>query len=177
MTVHARAISHVSYTISDLAQRTSGRLIGDGELRINRVAKLESAGPGEIAYVEDEKFFEAAKKSRASCLIVPIGAPVDSACRIEVKNPKLAFAQIAEVLHPPKQRAPEIHSSPAIADSAKIGQDVFIGAFVCVGEGSSIGDRTQIRAGAKIGDGVTIGDDCPIHPHLFTHEAMPLCNP
>ena len=176
MTVHANAISHVSYTISDLAQRTSGRLIGDGELRINRVAKLESAGPGEIAYVEDEKFFEAAKKSRASCLIVPIGAPVDSACRIEVKNPKLAFAQVAELLHPLKQRAPEIHSSAVIAPGARIGQGVFIGAFVCVGENSSVGDRTQIRAGAKIGDGVTIGDDCLIHPNVFIEDAMTIGN-
>src|ERR1043165_501019 len=143
MTVHANAISHDSYTVSDLAQRTSGRVIGNGELRINRVAQLESAGSGEIAYVADEKFFEAARQSHASCLIAPEGAQLDFPCRIEVKNPKLAFAQVAEVLHPPKKRAPEIHSSAVIASDAQIGKDVFIGAFVCVGEGASIVARTK----------------------------------
>src|SRR5437763_1596167 len=104
MTAHTNAISRDSYTVSDLAQRTSGRVIGDGELRINRVAQLKSADPGEIAYVADEKFFETARQSQASCLIVSEGAQLDFPCRIEVKNPNLAFAQIAEVLHPPKKR-------------------------------------------------------------------------
>ena len=176
MTVHTNAISHDSYTVSELAQHTSGRVIGDGELRISRVAQLESAGPGEIAYVAGETFFETARQSPASCLIVPTGAQLDFPCRIEVKNPKLAFAQIAELLHPPKKRAPAIHSSAVIANNAKIGQDVFIGAFVCVGENSSIGDRTQIRAGAKIGDDVNVGEDCVIHPNVFIEDGMTVGN-
>jgi UDP-3-O-[3-hydroxymyristoyl] glucosamine N-acyltransferase len=163
-------------TVSELAAISGGTVRGDADVAIQSVADLETAGEGEIAYVEDEKFFETAKKSRASCLVVPIGAPIDSACRIEVKNPKLAFAQIAEVLHPRKQRAPEIHSSAVIAADAQMGKDVFIGAFVCVGENSSIGDRTQIRAGAKIGDGVTIGEDCVIHPNVFIEDGMTIGN-
>ena len=176
MTAHTNAISRDSYTVSDLAQRTSGRVIGDGELRINRVAQLKSADPGEIAYVADEKFFETARQSQASCLIVSEGAQLDFPCRIEVKNPKLAFAQIAEVLHPPKKRAPEIHPSSVLAPDAQIGKEVFIGAFVCVGENSAIGDRTQIRTGTKIGDGVTVGDDCLIHPNVFIEDGMTIGN-
>jgi len=97
-------------------------------------------------------------------------------CRIEVAKPKLAFAQIAEILHPPKQRAPEIHPSAVIAADAKIGRDVFIGAFVCVGEGSTIGDRTQMRAGAKIGDQVTVGEGCVIHPNVFIEDGTSIGN-
>src|SRR5205814_669893 len=98
---------------------------------------------GDIAYVEDDKLFEAAGTSQASCLLVPKNADINAPCRIEVSNPKLAFALIAEILHPLKQRRPQIHPSTVIADDAKIGRDVFIGAFVCVGEGSTIGDGTQ----------------------------------
>ena len=163
-------------TVSELAAICGGTVRGDGDVAIQSVADLETAKEGDIAYVEDEKFFDAAKKSFASCLIVPIGAPVDAACRIEVKNPKLAFAQIAEILHPRKQRTPEIHSSAVIAADARIGNEVFIGAFVCVGENSSIGDRTQIRAGAKIGDGVTVGNDCVIHPNVFIEDGMTIGN-
>jgi UDP-3-O-[3-hydroxymyristoyl] glucosamine N-acyltransferase len=164
------------YSVVELAACANGILFGDRGIVISRIANLDGSGEGDIAYVEDEKFFEAAKKSLASCLIVPIGAAFDSRCRIEVKNPKLAFAQIAEVLHPPKKRKPEIHASAVIAANTKIGQDVFIGAFVCVGEDSTIGNRTQIRAGAKIGDGVTVGEDCVIHPNVFIEDGMTIGN-
>ena len=150
--------------------------MGDGSVVIARVASLDAAGAGDISYVEDQKFFEAAQSSRASCLIVPESAALDVACQIQVKNPKLAFALIAEILHPPKQRAPETHRSSVIAADAKIGRDVFIGAFVCVGENSTVGDRTQIRAGAKIGDNVSVGTDCVIHPNVFIEDGMTIGN-
>jgi UDP-3-O-[3-hydroxymyristoyl] glucosamine N-acyltransferase len=159
-------------TVNELAQHVGGRAIGDGTTIIHRVGDLENAVGGEIAFVENEKFFPAASESEASCVIVPAGAEVKVSCRIEVKNPKLAFALIAEVLHPPKQREPEIHSSAIVAGDARIGEGVFIGAFVCVGEGSAIGDRSQIRAGAKIGDGVTVGNDCVIHPNVFLEDGI-----
>lgn len=161
-----------SVTVSELAAHVGGRVTGDGSVVITRVASLDSAGEGEISYVETQKFFEAAKHSGASCLIVPENASLDFACQIQVKNPKLGFALIAEILHPPKRRAPGIHRLSVIAEDAKIGRDVFIGAFVCVGENSTVGDRTQIRAGAKIGDNVTVGMDCVIHPNVFIEDGM-----
>jgi len=163
-------------TASELAAHVDSRVTGDGSVVIARVASLDAAGEGDISYVEDQKFFEAARNSKASCLIVQEGAQPDFPCQIRVKNPKLAFALIAEVLHPPKQRAPEIHSSSVIAADAKIGRDVFIGAFVCVGENSTVGDRTQIRAGVKIGDNVSVGTDCVIHPNVFIEDGMTIGN-
>lgn len=159
-------------TVTQLAAHVGGRVSGDGSFLIERVASLDSAGEGDITYVEEEKRFEAANKTEASCLIAPAGANVNVRCRIEVKNPKLAFALIAEVLHPPRKRAPEIHPTSVIAADAKIGQDVFIGAFVCIGEGSVVGDRTQVRAGAKLGDHVKVGSDCVIHPNVFLEDGV-----
>ena len=155
-----------------MAAHVGGRVIGDDNPLIRRVASLESAGEGEIAYVEDEKFFAAADKTSASCVITPENAQINAPCRIEVKQPKLAFALIAEQLHPPKKQDPEIHSTAIIASSADIALEVFIGAFVCVGENSSIGSGTQIRAGAKIGDQVRIGNDCVIHPNVFLEDGV-----
>ena len=165
-------MSSTAWTVSELAAHVGGRVIGDDNPLIRRVASLESAGEGEIAYVEDEKFFAAAGKTSASCVITPENAEINAPCRIEVKQPKLAFALIAEQLHPPKKRDPEIHSTAIIASSADIALEVFIGAFVCVGENSSIGSGTQIRAGAKIGDQVRIGNDCVIHPNVFLEDGV-----
>src|SRR5882672_5304080 len=169
-------MSLTAKTVSELAAHVGGRVFGDGNILINRVASLDSAGVGDIAYVEEEKLFAAAADSRASCVINPLGTNVSVPCRIEVKNPKLAFALIAEVLHPPKQRHPEIHRTAVLSPAAKIGDDVFIGAFVCLGENSTVGDRTQIRAGAKIGDNVTVGSDCLIHPSVFLEDGVTIGN-
>ena len=136
------------------------------------MASLDAAQQGEIAYVEDENFFEAARVSHASCVIVPENSALSLPCQIKVKNPKLAFALIAEVLHPTKRREPEIHQSAVIAETADIALQVFIDAFVCVGENSKIGSGTQIRAGAKIGDNVTVGSDCVIHPNVFLEDGV-----
>lgn len=169
-------MSAESKSVSELAALVAGRVIGDGSITVQGVASLDSAAAGEIAYVEDEKFSAAARHSKASCLIVSEALILADGCQIVAKNPKLAFALVAEVLHPAKRRAPEVHSSAVIATDAKIGRDVFVGAFVCIGEGTIIGDRTQIRAGAKIGDGVSVGDDCVIHPNVFVEDSVTVGN-
>src|ERR1051326_8453141 len=95
--------------VAELAERVGGRVIGDASVRVQRVASLDSAGAADIAYVENEDFLKAARQSSASCLIVPEGLEIAAPCQIVVKNPKLAFAVIAEVLHPAKRREPQIH--------------------------------------------------------------------
>src|SRR6185295_14924972 len=100
------------WTIAELNEHLGGRLIGDGSIHVERVADLATAAAGEIAYVDDEKFFEEGRASNASCLIVS-SAFVSSLgdlsvehefgpVMIEVAKPKLAFALIAELLHPQK---------------------------------------------------------------------------
>lgn len=159
-------------TVSELAARVGGRVIGDGGIVIERVASLEAAGTGDITYVEDEKFFEAANKTRASCLIAPANSTLAVPCRIEVAKPKLAFALAAEVLHPPKQPEPSIHSSAVIAESADVALTAYVGPHVSVGEHTQIGGGTQIHSGASIGDHVVVGSDCVIHPNVVVYDQV-----
>lgn len=169
-------MNQIAKTVAELAAHVGGRVLGDGDISVYRLASLDAAGAGDLAYVEEEKLFAAAADTKASCVIIPSGAAVKVPCGIEVTNPKLAFALIAEVLHPPKHRPAEIHHLASISPAAKIGKDVFIGAFVCIGEETSVGDRTQIRAGAKVGDNVTIGSDCVIHPNVFLEDGVTIGN-
>ena len=159
-------------SVSELGARFGGRVVGDGAILIHRVNSLEAAGEGEIAYVEDEKFFNAASASKASCVIVPEGANVKASCRIEAKNPKLAFALIAALLHPPKRRAPSIHASAAIAESAEVHESVFIGPHVCIGEYARVGADTRIEAGVVIGSNVTVGRECVLHPNAVLYDGI-----
>ena len=162
-----------TYKISGLCDLVNGELAG-ADAEISAVADLETAAAGEITFVEkpgEEKFAALIEKTRASCLIVPSDAKLETSIPLlRVKNPKLAFARIAEILHPAKKRSPEIHPSAVIAESAKLGRDVFIGAFVCIGENSEVGDGAQLRAGSKVGDNVKIGKNCVLDPNVFVED-------
>lgn len=150
-------------------------MVGDGALHISRVADLETAGAGDIAYVEDEKFFDKARESRATCLIVTREFVSRQKNRsvpafIEVEKPKLAFAFIAEILHPQKRREPFVHDSAAIAETADIDLTVFIGPHVSIGESTRIGAGTRVEAGVVIGDHVSIGRDCVLYPGVVVYD-------
>jgi UDP-3-O-[3-hydroxymyristoyl] glucosamine N-acyltransferase len=161
-------------TAAELAAHVGGRVVGERDRLIRGIAKLESAGAGEIAFIEDRKLLEGARESRASCLIVPEGAEVDAPCVIEAKHPKLAFALIAEMLHPPKRYSGAIHPTASVAETASLGESVFVGAWVSVGERTTVGEGTQIHAGAVIGEDVTVGRDCVIHPHVVLYDKITL---
>jgi UDP-3-O-[3-hydroxymyristoyl] glucosamine N-acyltransferase len=55
-------MSLTAKTVSELAAHVGGRVLGDGGVSIFRVAGLDSAGEGDISYVEDEKFFAGSKQ-------------------------------------------------------------------------------------------------------------------
>lgn len=160
----------IERTVSELSAKVEGRVFGDGKVQIRRVASLDSAGEGDIAYVEDEKFFAAANASKASCVIVPEGAGITAACRIEVTKPKLAFALVAEILHPQKHYDPSIHSTAVIAESADVALTAFVGPHACIGDNARVGVGTQIHSGVSIGNNVSIGADCVIHPNVVIYE-------
>jgi UDP-3-O-[3-hydroxymyristoyl] glucosamine N-acyltransferase len=160
--------------VKEIAEMIGGELDGDGNIEIFRVASLKSAGNNELAFIEKAN---AETATNASCVLVPENfqrQPDDALTKtqavIRTKNPKLAFAKIAAVLHPPKQRGIVTHETAVVSPLAKLGNDLFIGAFVTVGENTEIGDGTQIRAGAKIGDNVKIGKNCTIHPNVFVED-------
>jgi UDP-3-O-[3-hydroxymyristoyl] glucosamine N-acyltransferase len=161
-------------TVSELAEHVGGHVTGDSSLKIHAVASLETAGPGEIAYVEDEKLFAAAVSSGASCVIAPDQADLKSLSVIHVKRPKLAFSHIAELLHPQRRREPSIDPSAVISQGADIALTAFIGPHVCIEEGVRIGAGTRIEAGVVVGRNVTIGVDCVLYPNVVLYDGVTL---
>lgn len=182
MNVEKMNVEKRRMTVAGLAALVGGRVVaGDVEVLIERVASLEGAGGGACSFVEDKKFLEAAQASRASCLLVPEGTreaawEFASATLVEVAQPKLAFALVAEVLHAQRRRAGAIHPTAIVAESAQVGEDVYIGAGVCVGERVRVGRGTQVLAGVLIEDDVELGSDCVIHPHVVLYPGARIGN-
>lgn len=150
--------------VQELAEIVGGRVSGNAETQIERIADLEQASEHEIAYVDNEKFYGAAGESKAGCLIVPLGGGGEFSERtlIEVANPKLAFALIGAELHPTR-REPSIHPTAVIAKTADIALSAYIGPNVTVGENVRIGNESVLHPNVVLYDGVTIGNRVILH--------------
>ncbi|HKY42548.1 MAG TPA: LpxD N-terminal domain-containing protein, partial [Pyrinomonadaceae bacterium] len=161
-------------TVQELAEIVNGRVVGDGETRIERIADLDNADQNEIAYLENEKLVSLATESKASCLIVKEGLPekLPERTLIEVRNPKLAFSLIGAALHPPVRRQPSIDATAAVAGTADISLTAYVGPHVCIGEYASVGPYTRLEAGVVLGASVTVGEDCVLHPNVVLYDGV-----
>ena len=164
-------------TVAELAELVGGRAAGDAGALVRRVASLEAAGEGDVAFVEDEKLFGAALACGASCVIVPAGAGASLeglVSRIEAERPKLAFALAAAALHPPQRLPAHIHPTASVSEGARVGEGVYIGAGSVVGEGASLGAGTQVHSNCVVGRGVSVGRECVLHPNVVLYDGVTL---
>lgn len=151
-------------TAREIAEFLNADLAGDGDVEISSVAAIKDAGIGDLAFLER---VDGDVVTHASALIVPMDQSADLApAVIKVPDPKLAFARIAEKLHPRNIYGSGKHPTAVIAVTAEIADDVFIGPFVTIGTHTKIGSGTQIIAGSRVGDNVSIGQNCIIHPNV-----------
>lgn len=149
----------------EIAEFVSGELLGDSEVEITSVADIATASKGQIAFLEKP---DSLPETSASCVIVPAKSVPPAVTGgdftlIAVQNPKLAFAKIAAVLHPPKSQNPRIHPSAVVSVSAQIGENTQIGAGTMVGENVTIGTNCVLHPNVVIEDGCTLGNNVILH--------------
>ncbi len=155
--------------IKEIAEFLNGKLSGDSEVEILRVAGLENAQTGEISFIENTEKAESFSQTKASCLLVPEDFDAKLPCPfIKVKNPKLAFAKIAEKLHPFDWQN-GWHETASIHENSDV-RAYFIGAFVSVGENSYVGETSEIHDGVRIGKNVTIRKGSIIYPNCVIYD-------
>ncbi|MDH5734716.1 MAG: UDP-3-O-(3-hydroxymyristoyl)glucosamine N-acyltransferase [Gammaproteobacteria bacterium] len=140
-----------SYTLAKLAEKVGGRIVGNGDCVISRVASIENAGPGAICFIYSSKFSKFLEDTNAEAVILTPELAVDAKVpALIVDKPRAAFAHITALLYPHYKPDAAIHPSAVIDASAQIADSAYIGANVV------------IEAGARIGEGVYLGPGCVI---------------
>ncbi len=160
-------------TAGELAAKLRLPLRGDAGRRLTGAALLEDAGPEQLAFAGSPKYFEAAARSAAGCVIaLPEFAGAAGQTIIESPQPRAHFAQALSLLYPVRAISPGIHPSVCVQKGAEIDPSAEVEAFVTIGGGARIGARTRIGASSSIGAGVEIGDDCVLHPRVSIYERV-----
>ena len=166
----------MSHTLQSLAEVAAGRVIGDAQIEVSRVASIAGAQPGDLVFVQSEKHLPDALASQASAIIAgEFAANAQSSKPLLIAaNPRLAFATAAALLHAAPEYPPAIHATAVIHPSAKVSPSASVDAHAVIEPKAIIGDRTYISAGCYIGAGVVIGDDCEIYPRVVIYPGTTL---
>lgn len=170
------------YSLAELAERSAAVLHGDGTLRIDGVATLNSAGPTDLSFLANPRYRSQLAATRAAAVVVPPDAVDDCACAVLVSdNPYAAFARIAGLFDNRPAVKPGIHESAVVDPEATLGPDVHVGALAVieagvtvadgavVGAGSHVGARSRIGAGSRLGPRATVLHDVHVGERVIVH--------
>jgi UDP-3-O-[3-hydroxymyristoyl] glucosamine N-acyltransferase len=149
---------------------------GSPDTEITGVAGIEEAGPGQLTFVANPRYAAAARKTKASAVIVAEDFPAAATAMVRSKNPYLAFARAIGLFHPAHKYAPGIHPTAVIHASARIGDGVHIGPYVVIDEDVEIGKNAVLLAHVVIYRGVKTGDNFMAHAHAVVREHCRLGN-
>lgn len=154
--------------LADIAAAAAARFEGDGERRFAGVAPLQAAGPDEVSFLDNRRYAEVLRESRAGAVVLhPDMAPrlPAGAIGLLTAQPYLGFARVAALFHPEPAARPGIHATAVVAPDAVIGEGTEIGPHAVIGARAEIGPGCVIGPHAVVGDGVVLGAGCRLHPH------------
>jgi UDP-3-O-[3-hydroxymyristoyl] glucosamine N-acyltransferase len=165
-------------TLQEIASLTDGKIKNnDGTLIITGVGDIDTAQAGQITFIKNKEYFDKAKKSAASAILVPpeiedLQTPV-----IIVNNPYLAFIKLLEIVSAEKRTYYKgIHKTAILGDHVQFAQTVSIGPYSVIGNNVKLDDKTVIGSNVFIGDNVTMGKNCFIYPNVSIREDTILGN-
>ena len=149
---------------------------GSPDTEITGVAGIEEAGLGQLTFVANPKYAVAARKTKASAVIVAEDFPALATAMVRSTNPYLAFARAIGLFHAAHKYASGIHPTAVIHASTRIGEGSHIGPYVVIDEEVEIGKNAVLLAHVVIYRGVKIGDNFMAHAHAVVRERCRLGN-
>jgi UDP-3-O-[3-hydroxymyristoyl] glucosamine N-acyltransferase len=169
--------------LAELAVRFGCELQGDPDALIERVAPLQEASPGSLAFLANPRYRRFLASTRATAVVLDAGSAAECpVAALVARNPYATYARIAQLLHPAPAVAAGRHPSAVVEEGAHVDGSAYVGALAHVAAGATIGPRafvgpgSVVLAGAQIGadtrlvarvtvcEGVRIGARCILHP-------------
>lgn len=148
-------------TAKQIAQLINGQIVGDENVTVSKLAKIDKGEKESIAFIADAKYNDFLYSTLSSIVVIKEDFIIDkpiSCTAIRVKNPHLAFVKILQFYDSLKSQKLGISKHAFISKTAIIGRNVYIGEGAIIGENAIINDDVKIYPNSYIGDNVSIGE-------------------
>ena len=161
----------ISYSLKKIASFLDAEIKGDDSVVISRLATLESAGSGDLAFLSNPKYAKQLDDCQAGAVILqPAQAQCFSGNCLIVNDAYLSYAKISAWFDKAPAVEKAIHSSAFIDPTAKVGDGVSIGPNVVIEANVQIGSGTVIKANTVIGARSELGDNCAIAANVAIYH-------
>ena len=162
----------MSIHIKDIADLINGRIVGNENISINNIAKIEEAKEHDLSFIylpAYEKYFDVTK---ASVVLVKPGFKKsrNDITLIEVEAPDKAFLKIILKYFTPEFKLEGIDPTAYVHPNARLGNNVGLGKNVVVSAGCLIGDNTKIFHNTVLYDNVEVGNECLVFSNISIRE-------
>jgi UDP-3-O-[3-hydroxymyristoyl] glucosamine N-acyltransferase len=153
----------MEFSINQVAAMLGGEVKGNGNARINMLAKIQDAKKGQIAFLSNPKYEQYIYTTQASAVIVKKDfqpkKEIESTL-ILVEDPYISFTALLEEYHKLVTfQKSGIEQPSFIGENSTVGSNIYRGAFSYIGSNVTIGNNVKIYPHVFIGDDVTIGDN------------------
>lgn len=179
----------MEFSAEQIAGILSGEIVGNPEVKVNSLSKIEEGQIGTLSFLSNPKYEEYIYETGASICIVnksfePLKALPQTLTLVKVDDAYACFAKLLEVYNQMRLKPAKIEQPSFIADSAKYADDIYLGAFAYVGENTRIGKNVKIYPNVYIGENVEIGEntilyagasiyaDCKIGANCIIHSGV-----
>lgn len=163
-----------SIKCSEIAETVNGEIIGDGNVSIFNLNRIEFASQGELTFYSDSKFQDSFIHSNATCIIVPKTLdkqPEAGQIFIKVDDPYAAFIRIIKLVDfISEENSIGIHKSAVVGENTFVDDSVSIGPNCVIGNNCRIEEGTIIEANCTIQDNVLIGKNNRIYPNVVCYK-------
>ena len=157
----------MNFTAGQIADQLDGTIVGNRDVDINALSKIEEARKGSLTFLANPKYTEYIYSTDASATIVSNDfQPTEkiTTTLIKVKDPYSSFTTILELFNSDKSKKIGISKKSEIDKSSNVPKSSYVGHFSKIGKKSIIGEHCIIEDQVYIGENVKIGDNSKIYP-------------
>jgi UDP-3-O-[3-hydroxymyristoyl] glucosamine N-acyltransferase len=157
----------MEFNAAAIAEFLKGDVVGDPEIKVNTIAKIEEGQAGALSFLANPKYEHYLYSTQSSIVLVnrsfvPSGKV--EATLIKVDNAYESFASLLQLVDQARPRKKGVHPLSVIESTSTVGKDVYIGPFVYVGENCNIGDGCSLYPHVYVGDNSQVGKNCTLNP-------------
>jgi len=160
-----------SFRLSEIAADIGANLAGDSDPIITGAAGIETAGPGDITFIQSRSLLPKLATTRAAAVLVK----PDMECSLpalRLEDPYKGFVQLLHRFAPAREIVfpAGVHPSAVVDAEATVHESVAIGPCAVVAAGAIIGAGSALGPHVVVGAETVIGENCLLYAGAIVRE-------
>jgi len=154
-------------TAHQIAQELDGEVIGDSNLIINSVCKIDAGSSDAISFLANLKYEAFLETTEAGIVLVEPNQKLptrENVTFIKVKNPYNAFCIVLGKYFDPIKHPTGVSEKSHVSGNVDIKEGLYLAEFSYIGKNVILEKNVKVYQHAFIGDNCTIGKNSVIYP-------------